>query len=54
MGRVDWQQVIKALYNIGYDWVLNIEHEDSNWEGSPERVGQGFLVAKSFLESYTV
>jgi sugar phosphate isomerase/epimerase len=53
MGRVNWNEVIKALYNIGYDWVLNIEHEDSNWEGSPERVGGGFRVARRFLESFT-
>jgi sugar phosphate isomerase/epimerase len=53
MGRVQWQEVFKALYSIGYDWVMNIEHEDSNWEGSPERVGRGFLVAKKYLESFT-
>jgi sugar phosphate isomerase/epimerase len=53
MGRIDWQALIRALYNIGYDFVLNIEHEDSNWEGSVEKVGQGFLVAKKTLELYT-
>jgi sugar phosphate isomerase/epimerase len=53
MGRVNWQELIKALYNVGYNWVMNIEHEDSNWEGSVERVLQGFLVAKRFLETYT-
>jgi len=54
MGRVDWQGVIRALYNIGYDWVMNIEHEDSNWEGSIEKVQQGFLIAKKHLEAFTV
>jgi sugar phosphate isomerase/epimerase len=54
MGRVDWQGVIRALYNIGYDWVMNIEHEDSNWEGSIEKVQQGFLIAKKHLETFTV
>jgi sugar phosphate isomerase/epimerase len=53
MGRVNWQEVIKALYNIGYDSAMNIEHEDSNWEGSVEKVKQGFLIARRFLEVYT-
>lgn len=50
---VNWQEVIKALYNVGYDNALNIEHEDSNWEGSVEKVKQGFLIAKRFLEAFT-
>ena len=54
MGRVDWQAVIRALYNIGYDWVMNIEHEDPNWEGSVEKVQGGFLLAKKHLEGFTV
>jgi sugar phosphate isomerase/epimerase len=53
MGRVDWQAVFRALYNIGYDWVMNIEHEDSNWEGSVEKVQQGFLIARKHLETFT-
>ncbi len=53
MGRVNWQEVIKALYNIGYDSAMNIEHEDSNWEGSVDKVKQGFLIARRFLEVYT-
>jgi sugar phosphate isomerase/epimerase len=54
MGRVDWQAVIRTLYNIGYDWVMNIEHEDANWEGSVEKVQQGFIIARKHLESFTV
>jgi sugar phosphate isomerase/epimerase len=53
MGRVNWREVVKALYNVGYDSVLNIEHEDSNWEGSVEKVKQGFLIARRFLATYT-
>jgi len=54
MGLIDWQEVVKALYNIGYNSVLNIEHEDPNWEGSVEKVQQGFMVGKRFLEGFTV
>ena len=53
MGKVNWQEVVKALYNVGCDNALNIEHEDPNWEGSVEKVKQGFLIARRFLSAYT-
>ncbi|RLC68222.1 MAG: sugar phosphate isomerase/epimerase [Chloroflexi bacterium] len=53
-GLVDWRQVVAALYDVGYDFVLSIEHEDANWEGSEELVKRGFLVAKKALELYTI
>jgi len=53
-GLVDWRRVVSALYDVGYDFVLSIEHEDRNWEGSDELVKRGFLVAKKFLEVYTI
>jgi sugar phosphate isomerase/epimerase len=52
-GLVDWQKVVAALYDVGYDFVLSIEHEDRNWEGTEELVKRGFLVAKKTLELYT-
>jgi len=54
MGRVNWHEVVKALYNVGYNWVMNIEHEDPNWEGSVDQVQQGFLLGKKHLEGFTV
>jgi sugar phosphate isomerase/epimerase len=53
-GLVDWQRLIQALYNIGYDGALNIEHEDSNWEGSDDLVKRGFLLGKRTIELYTI
>ena len=53
-GLIDWQQLIAALYDVGYDFVLSIEHEDRNWEGSEELVKRGFLVAKKTLELYAI
>lgn len=41
MGLVDWRKLISALYNIGYDYAINIEHEDANWEGNLEKVQRG-------------
>ena len=53
-GLVDWQELVAALYDVGYDFVLSIEHEDRNWEGPEELVKRGFLLAKKTLELYTV
>jgi sugar phosphate isomerase/epimerase len=51
-GRVAWQRLIAALYDIGYDFVLSIEHEDRNWERNEDLVKRGFLLAKKALEPY--
>jgi len=53
-GLVDWKKLIAALYCIGYDFVLSIEHEDSNWEGTLELVKRGFLLAKKTIEISTI
>jgi sugar phosphate isomerase/epimerase len=53
-GLLDWRKVIAALYDVGYDFVLSIEHEDRNWEGTEDLVKRGFLVAKKALEVYTI
>jgi len=53
LGLVDWQKLIAALYDVEYDFVLSIEHEDHNWEGTEELVKRGFLLAKKTLELYT-
>lgn len=51
-GLIDWQELVAALYDVGYDFVLSIEHEDRNWEGTEELVKRGFLLAKKTLELY--
>ncbi|UCB45344.1 MAG: sugar phosphate isomerase/epimerase [Spirochaetota bacterium] len=50
MGLVDWKKLVTSLYDVNYDYVLSIEHEDSNFEGSEELVKRGFLIAKKELE----
>jgi sugar phosphate isomerase/epimerase len=52
-GLADWQKITATLYDVGYDFVMVIEHEDRNWEGTEELVKRGFLVAKKTLELYT-
>jgi len=51
-GLIDWKQLIAALYAVGYDFVLSIEHEDRNWEKTEELVRRGFLLAKKTLDLY--
>jgi hypothetical protein len=53
MGRVSWQELIKAQYHLGYDSALNIEHGEPNWEGSVAKAKQGFLIARRFLQGNT-
>jgi len=53
-GLIDWQKLIATLYDVGYDFVLSIEHEDRNWEGSEDLIKRGFLVAKKALEIYAI
>lgn len=50
LGMVDWKKVAEALYDIGYDNVLSIEHEDANWKATTELAQRGLLLAKRNLE----
>jgi sugar phosphate isomerase/epimerase len=54
LGEVDWSRFVAALYAIGYDHVLSIEHEDRRFEGSEELVKRGFLVARNTLRPLLV
>lgn len=51
-GLVDWKRLITTLYDVSYNFVLSIEHEDANWEGDVDLVKHGFLTAKKTLELY--
>jgi len=52
LGDVDWESFIKVLKETGYDYVVSIEHEDTDYEGSEEKVKEGLLIAKKSLEKY--
>jgi sugar phosphate isomerase/epimerase len=52
LGEVNWAQFIGALYAVGYDYVVSIEHEDRAFEGTEERVKRGFLIARDVLAPY--
>ena len=49
LGKVDWPRFIAALYAVGYDHVVSVEHEDRRFEGDEELVKRGFLIARNAL-----
>ena len=54
LGEVRWDRFLSALYAIGYDWVVSIEHEDRRFEGELELVKRGFLLARDNLRPLVV
>jgi sugar phosphate isomerase/epimerase len=52
LGEVRWDQFISALYAVGYDYVVSVEHEDRAFEGTEELVKRGFLIARDALRPY--
>ncbi len=52
LGEVDWRRFIAALYAVGYDFVLSVEHEDRAFESTEELVKRGFLIARDALKPY--
>jgi len=54
LGEIRWDRFISALYAVGYDFAVSIEHEDRAFEGSEAAVKRGFLVARNALAPYIV
>jgi sugar phosphate isomerase/epimerase len=52
LGEVRWDRFCAALYAVGYDRWISIEHEDRNFEGDVEAVKRGFLIARDVLRPY--
>lgn len=52
LGEVQWGPFLSALYEVGYDGVVSIEHEDRAFEGTEEKVKRGFLIARDVLSPY--
>jgi sugar phosphate isomerase/epimerase len=52
LGEVDWGVVHGELYRQGYQGDCIIEHEDRRFEGTDEKVKQGFLIARDVLRPY--
>ncbi|MGI9665615.1 MAG: sugar phosphate isomerase/epimerase family protein [Acidimicrobiia bacterium] len=54
LGDVDWEEFFSALYRVGYDYVVCVEHEDRQFEGTDELIKRGFLLARNILAPYVV
>jgi sugar phosphate isomerase/epimerase len=54
LGEVHWDRFLAALYAVGYDHVVSIEHEDRRFEGDEELVKRGFLLARDVLRTHIV
>jgi sugar phosphate isomerase/epimerase len=54
LGEVRWDRFLAALYAVGYDHVVSIEHEDRGFEGDEKLVKRGFLLARDVLRPHIV
>ena len=52
LGEVDWSVVFSELYRSGFEGDCIIEHEDRRFEGTDDKVKQGFLIARDVLRPY--
>jgi sugar phosphate isomerase/epimerase len=52
LGDVPWGRVFSALYRVGYDGPIIIEHEDRDFEETDELVKRGFLLARDVLNPW--
>jgi sugar phosphate isomerase/epimerase len=54
LGEIRWDRFISALYRVGYDYAVIVEHEDRRFEGTDEKVKAGFLIARNAVSPYIV
>ena len=52
LGDMQWDRFISALYRVGYDYVVSIEHEDRAFEKTEELIKRGFLISRDVLRPY--
>lgn len=50
LGEVRWGAFMSALYEIGYDWVVSVEHEDRSFEGTEAAIKRGFHLTHDVLK----
>ena len=47
-----WAELFSALYGIGYDYVISVEHEDRSFEKTEELVKRGFYLTRDVLKPF--
>jgi sugar phosphate isomerase/epimerase len=53
-GQVDWDGLLDAMYEGGFDGVLSVEHEDPVWGGTEDKVEVGLRIAYRTLRPLIV
>lgn len=54
LGEIDWQKFVSTLQEVGFDFVLSIEHEDPVWEGNEEKVKKGLMLGRKHLSQFVI
>ncbi len=54
LGAVRWGEFVAALYAIGYDYVISVEHEDRAFEKTEDLVKRGFVLTHNVLKPLIV
>ena len=54
LGEIHWDRFISALYGIGYNGAVSVEHEDRKFEGDVDLVKKGFVLAHNTLRPLIV
>ena len=52
LGDLDWNRIVDALYQIGYDKAICIEHEDPVWDGTEEKGKRGILKTRDHVSQF--
>ncbi len=50
LGEIKWRKFIDLLYEIKFDGTISIEHGDPLWWGNDEKIKEGLIIGKKFLE----
>lgn len=54
LGATRWPEFVAALYAIGYDYVISVEHEDRAFEETEDLVKRGFYLTRDVLKPLIV
>ncbi len=54
LGDINWKKYLGALYEVGYDGVVSVEHEDRSWESDQQNILDGIYLAKKLVSRYFV
>lgn len=54
LGDINWRKYIATLYEIGYEGIICIEHEDRTWEANKEKKKEGLLLSKQYLSQFII